>query len=111
MEMLEDRIENESFIALSDKVKRLMELAYAQKGRIQEQEQTIKDLEQEVESLRNERMGLREELNKRTTAQTLLGQGTDSEQAKMYIDELLASLKSSLAKVQSLEVVDYKEER
>ncbi len=109
--MLEDRIENKSFIALSDKVKRLMELAYAQKDRIKEQEQTIKDLEQELEALRSKRKALQEELDKRTTAQSLLGQGTDSEQAKKYIDELLESLKNSLAKVQSLEVVDYKEER
>ncbi len=109
--MLEDRIENESFIALSQNIRRLMELAYAQKEKIKEQEQIIKDLEQELESLRNKSDGLKQELDKRMTAQSLLGQGTDSEQAKAYIDELLESLNASLAKVRSLEVVDYKEEK
>ncbi len=109
--MLEDRIENESFIALSENVKRLMELAYAQKERIKEQEQTIKDLEQEVQNLRGVREALQAELDKQATAQSLLGQGADTEQAKAYIDEILKGLKESLAKVQSLEVVDYKEDK
>ncbi len=106
-----DRIENEGFIALSEKTRRLMKLAYAQKEKIQEQEQMIKDLEQHVAELQEKEVELQRELNRLSTAQGLNGQGTDTDKAKVYIDEVLTKLRKSLQLVQSLEVVDYKGNR
>ncbi len=103
-----DRIENEGFIALAENVRRLIALAKSQNQKIRLQEAEIKALNSNLAQLEADNKRLSEELAKVRTANSLRGGETSTDEAKAYIDEILGELKSGLALVESLNVVDYK---
>ncbi len=103
-----DRIENEGFITLSSNIRNLIALAQNQKQKIQEQEAEIKALNETIAQLRAEEMRVSEELAVLKTAGSLQGSKASTEEAKAFIDDILADFRKSLELVQSLNVVDYK---
>ncbi len=103
-----DRIENEGFIALEKNIQSLIALAQNQKQKIQEQEAKIKALKETIEQLKATEKRISEELAVVNTANGLRGTNGTSEEAKDFIDEILAEVRKGLELVQSLNVVDYK---
>ncbi len=103
-----DRIENKGFIALAENIQSLIALAQNQKQKIQEQEAEIRALNATIEQLKAKEMRISEKLAMVNTANGLRGNNGTTEEAKDFIDEVLAEVKKSLELVQSLNVVDYK---